>query len=267
MRIQTTNFGSGENLKCGIKNEKYCFDSHLHQYNELLIVLENEITVTVDKEKTTVRPGEAIFISPFKAHSYKSADRVKIWICVFSNSYINALVSDSELLAGWRNFKFKLSDGLFEYIKKKLPDNKELFVSQEKRTNRFYKALLFPIMEEFLSSAEPSEKRYRGDALTSILLYINSYAREDISRESVGAALGYHPAYVSRCISSLYNMNFRQLLNSFRIDFAMSLLKKTDFKMIDIALECGFSGERSFHRAFLAETGLTPGEYRKGDYI
>ena len=33
--------------------------------------------------------------------------------------------------------------------------------------------------------------------------------------------------------------------------------------VIDIALECGYENERSFYRAFLRVTGMTPGEYRK----
>jgi len=267
MRIQTDNFGSVERLKCGIAMNRYSFAPHLHQYSELTIVLDGEITVSLDGKTKTIGKGEAAFIPPFKTHSYNSVSDNKIWICVFTSSFIESLVSDGELLTGWEDFTFKISDELMSYFVKRLPDYKEQSVPSDKKTHRFFKALLAPLMEEFLACARPLEKRYRGNAISSILIYMNAHAKENISREDVGAALGYHPAYVSRCISSLYNMNFRQLLNSFRIDYAKSLLKKTRFNVIDIALECGFSGERSFHRAFLWQTGVTPGEFRRGDYI
>ena len=62
-------------------------------------------------------------------------------------------------------------------------------------------------------------------------------------------------------------MNFRTLLNSFRVERSKELLRKTQDKIIDIALECGFSCERSFHRAFLSIMGTTPGEYRKNELV
>ena len=37
----------------------------------------------------------------------------------------------------------------------------------------------------------------------------------------------------------------------------------TDLKVIDIAYECGYSSEKSFHRAFQQVTGTTPGKYKK----
>ena len=267
MRIQSDNFGFNERLKCGIAMNKYRFATHLHQYSELAIVVEGEVKVTLDGVTQVIKKGEAAFFPPFKAHSYHSSEDNKIWICVFTNSFVESILSDTELLTGWEDFTLKISDELMAYFIKKLPDYKEQSVPSDKKTHRFFKALLAPILEEFLSVARPLEKRYHGSALSSILIYVNAHAKENISRDDVGAALGYHPAYVSRCISTLYNMNFRQLLNSFRIDRAKILLKKTSFNIIDVALECGFTTERSFHRAFLLQTGVTPGEFRRGDYI
>ena len=40
------------------------------------------------------------------------------------------------------------------------------------------------------------------------------------------------------------------------------LLITENLRNIDIAMECGYTNERSFHRAFLQMTGMTPGAYR-----
>ena len=80
---------------------------------------------------------------------------------------------------------------------------------------------------------------------------------------SIGKALGYNPKYLSQCLSVLPEISFPTILNSLRVDYAKSLLLKSNFKIIDIAYECGFESEQSFHRAFLKIAGMTPGEYRK----
>ena len=85
MRIQSDNFGFNERLKCGIAMNKYRFATHLHQYSELAIVLEGKISVTLDGVQRTIGNGEAAFIPPFKAHSYRSESDNKLWICVFTN--------------------------------------------------------------------------------------------------------------------------------------------------------------------------------------
>ena len=100
------------------------------------------------------------------------------------------------------------------------------------------------------------------NALVSVLLYVKEHFKENINRASLAKALGYHPVYLSQCVNSIPNMNLRKLINSTRVEYAKGLLSKSDMKIIDIALECGFGGERSFYRAFYEILKLTPGEYR-----
>ncbi|MFE2954702.1 AraC family transcriptional regulator [Nocardia tengchongensis] len=54
-----------------------------------------------------------------------------------------------------------------------------------------------------------------------------------------------------------------QLLRRLRVEKAQKLLLGAPEQTIAaISQACGFTGERNFYRAFRAETGLTPGEYR-----
>jgi transcriptional regulator GlxA family with amidase domain len=67
---------------------------------------------------------------------------------------------------------------------------------------------------------------------------------------------------MSQCLSTLPDINFRFLLNSLRVDHAKMLLVTTELKIIDVALESGFSNERTMQRAFRDILGMTPAEYR-----
>ena len=52
-------------------------------------------------------------------------------------------------------------------------------------------------------------------------------------------------------------------LLDFRINEAKKLLKNTQNKLSDIALQCGFADLYSFSHSFKKNTGMTPSEYRQ----
>jgi AraC-like DNA-binding protein len=65
-------------------------------------------------------------------------------------------------------------------------------------------------------------------------------------------------------------MNFREFLGSYRIDYAKHLLsdsKDPFIRILDVALESGFSSINSFNRCFKEVTGMTPSEYRKQEAL
>ncbi|MBR6765080.1 MAG: helix-turn-helix transcriptional regulator [Clostridia bacterium] len=59
------------------------------------------------------------------------------------------------------------------------------------------------------------------------------------------------------------NTTLKSYVNGLRLNEAKRLLKTTDKNVTDIAIEAGFNTIRSFNRAFFAEMGETPTEYRK----
>lgn len=103
----------------------------------------------------------------------------------------------------------------------------------------------------------------KSNALPAVLAYLHDNYKRDISLGEVAKSLGYNPTYLSHALTELGGIKFRTLLNSFRIERAMGLLKNKEYKMIDIAMECGFTCERSFYRAFMAITGSTPRAYKE----
>ena len=61
-------------------------------------------------------------------------------------------------------------------------------------------------------------------------------------------------------------MNFFELINKFRVDEAISLLKENklnSLQIIDIAYEVGYNNKVTFNKAFKKETSLTPSQFLK----
>lgn len=59
-------------------------------------------------------------------------------------------------------------------------------------------------------------------------------------------------------------VTYQSLLDEVRSERAMRQLRDTEASVKEIAFNLGYSGPNNFIRAFSRQTGLTPGDYRKG---
>ena len=263
MQVHHKNFGSKTALRCGFRAERYIYPEHIHQFPEIIYVTDGEMEITVEGNKEIMQKGDIAIVAPFRAHSFYTEEHVERWVCVFSNDFVSNFLSDEDFFSVRETCVFHASDRLIGYINGYLPDSEELFFELTEENIRSFRTMIFAIYEEYLRTVRSTKKKTQNKALSAILFYISEHYTEDISLSSIGAALGYSPKYVSLCLSDIDEMNLSTLVNSFRIDHAKNLLSGTPYKMVDIAIECGFSNERSFYRTFAQLTGETPGDYRK----
>ena len=94
------------------------------------------------------------------------------------------------------------------------------------------------------------------------LKYLSIHFREDVTLEQVSAAIGYSQSEISHTLSGALSMNFRAIVKSLRIDYAKNILCTKNYSIKQVSWECGYTCERSFHRAFKSITGITPMEFK-----
>jgi AraC-like DNA-binding protein len=96
------------------------------------------------------------------------------------------------------------------------------------------------------------ERVYRQEGLTIGLLAVKLGLPEHRLRTLINQRLGHR--------------NFNAFLNRYRIDEAKAALgdpDQMDVPVLTIALDAGFQSITPFNRAFKADTGLTPTEFRR----
>jgi len=267
MIVQSTNFGSIHRIRSGVHEGKYCYGDHIHQFCELVWVLDGEIEMTVNGKTELAKKGDFTVISPFAVHSFYTPEYSRIHIAVISDSFIIGRISQDELYAAREKATFTPSRELIAFLEAK--GYVELCLSQlGVRNDNIYlhnmSSLIYLIYTEYLNTVSHLSNSTGKNALSSILVYLTRHYTEEVTLESVGAALGYSPKYVSNCISAISGFNFRRLINSLRIEYAKNLLiNEKHLTIMDVALQSGFSSDRSFHRAFLDIVGVTPATYRR----
>lgn len=92
------------------------------------------------------------------------------------------------------------------------------------------------------------------------------YRDEELSLTSFAKKLSIAPRYLSQIINEQLNKNFRDYINSYRIEEAKAFLtnqKSNDQSVLELAFEVGFNSKEAFNRAFKRYTSMTPTEYKK----
>ena len=90
-------------------------------------------------------------------------------------------------------------------------------------------------------------------------LYLNS----EIKTSDVADGLNVNLRSITNCLKIERGCSLSQLLKSYRIEHAKQMIvSHPELKMINIALESGYTNERSFFRDFKQITGMTPSEWQ-----
>ncbi|HZG55283.1 AraC family transcriptional regulator [Paenibacillus sp.] len=94
--------------------------------------------------------------------------------------------------------------------------------------------------------------------------YVDERLDEDVRLEDVAAAVGCSAFHFHRLFRAWMGVTLAEYVRDRRLQAAGYALKRTNDKLIDIGLSCGFASPETFLRAFKRKYGVTPGDYRRG---
>jgi AraC-like DNA-binding protein len=104
---------------------------------------------------------------------------------------------------------------------------------------------------------------YKAKDMARIKEFVESHYNDpDISTRMLYTTLGIPQDRVFALVMSEYGLTFKQLINKMRIEEAKRMLKETDLRIIDIALNLGFNNISYFNNIFKANEGETPSDFR-----
>lgn len=136
------------------------------------------------------------------------------------------------------------------------------------------RAMLLEIEARFhrLALSAPAAPRRRKEAhavdgvaqLAGVTRFIARHYREQLTVGDIAADAGLHPKYLMRVFKKQCGTSVWEYLTRLRVSHAQRLLVTTDMKVLDVAMESGFSSVAPFYAAFAEHTrGLRPLDYRR----
>ncbi|UPJ54109.1 helix-turn-helix transcriptional regulator [Bradyrhizobium sp. 200] len=111
----------------------------------------------------------------------------------------------------------------------------------------------------------PPEKSPSLDVrrLQRVLDYIEASLGTDIRLEELAAQACLSPYHFSRLFREATGLSPHRYVIDRRVQAARQELARSNFSLVEIALEFGFGSQANFTRVFRKATSLTPGQYRE----
>ena len=239
---------------------------HFHKNFELLLVIDGSCRYTVDDDTYDLQVGDAIFVLPFQVHHFSLSEGATVRCLTFSGALIITLAKQFE--------KKKLSCPVFrpsaataQYFLSGIQNlfgtcsNRNIQVPNAKRIK--LKGLLYDMGGELIEQIRPVDMGSSDMVVMAVVDYIADNFRSNISLRDVADAKGYNYQYLSRIFNHTFGINFKTMLNLYRTNHALGLLRDSSLSITAIAFESGFQSVRSLDYVFRERFGKTPKEFRK----
>lgn len=82
-----------------------------------------------------------------------------------------------------------------------------------------------------------------------------------LSLKKLSTLVGTNQTYMSNVVNRYFGCNLKELINSYRVEYAKELLRNGKCLMKDIPERCGFASKSAFYSAFRKMVGCGPVEY------
>ncbi|MCD7936050.1 MAG: helix-turn-helix transcriptional regulator [Tannerellaceae bacterium] len=104
-----------------------------------------------------------------------------------------------------------------------------------------------------------------SEKLTLYMQKEKPYLHMDLTLKDLASALDTYPHYITQVLNTVFNQNFYDFINSYRIEEVKERLLDSQYQnltVLAIAYDCGFNSKSTFNRIFKQKTGFTPTQYR-----
>ncbi len=237
------------------------FPSHVHDVVEIVCLLTGSVEMTIGGKKLLLLPGDIAIAFPVIPHSYDyvSPDATGLTLIFAPDTIVEfyhtfRTMSPVHPLLPGNEKAPELTPIILGFQKLSLQDpNSPLKLG--------YLHLFLSYLFSCLPLHQADKRAYSGMSF-QVLQYISEHFTEPLTLESTAHALGISRIHLSHIFSQQLHINFRQYLNTLRIDRARNLLRNPAYSISQIAYLCGYGNQRTFNRAFLSQCGMTPNHFR-----
>jgi YesN/AraC family two-component response regulator len=142
-----------------------------------------------------------------------------------------------------------------------------LDINQVNDTSQYlFQSNLLAVMAELHFYAETNIKKdQRSDVNPLVgrtLNYIESNLDKSFTINEISKNLFVNRSYLSRIFKKEMGTSLKKYIDNFRVTRAREMLSITEFELLEIAKQTGFTSYNSFYKTFKNITKQTPSQYR-----
>lgn len=243
------------------ESSKLQFPAHLHRHIEFVMLLASSATAYAGTERCVLHAGDAFIAFPNQVHRYDAPKEGEHSIIIIMDPDVIPELSASffEALPTSALIKDFLTDEI-RAICTRLIALQEVHSPIEETERR---ALLTALFARVLAACQPTTRERATGAASAAVAYCARHYTEDLSLGTLERELHVSRYYISHIFTERLGIGFNEYVNSLRVSHACRYLAHEEHSVTEISTLVGFSGPRTFNRAFSKCMGITPSEYRR----
>lgn len=236
---------------------------HFHSHVELVYMLEGQSLARADYREILLEKGDLFIAFPNQIHGFKDLGPVSCYLLIFPGdlcpdftALLQSHLPESPILK-----RHQRSDDNI------LPAIQALCLGQhagqpygDAIAKGYFTILLGSLLGQMTLKKVASDNM---DTVRRIFRYCHDHYQQDLSLDMLESELNISKYHISHLFNQKLKISFTDFIRSLRIDDACNRLKQTDSTVTQIAFQVGYNSIRSFNRAFLQQTGMSPRQYRR----
>ena len=261
-----------------IRAKSYVYGIGSYHYNwhddlEILLLLRGQVEACANGTSVSLGEDDLILIDSNIGHATLGLGQDNIAMVLrIAPGFLKEYYEDAEFLM----LDLQRIDGekRKETVSKLRRDMAEMMLCQidgSPESRLSFDASFYHLMNTIIAAAPPLRmhksavwtNQKKQQAIMEMVKYIDRNYREKITLEILAREAGYNPSYVSQLFKSCMGINFFEYLTRVRLREATLALSCSEKKILDIALEHGFSDLKSFNFTFKNTFRKSPAEYRR----
>lgn len=243
---------------------------HHHDCFEIGICYEGYGLYLIDEKIHTYQKGDLVILGPnvyHRAHAESKDADLWTFISFRPKDWGNVILSDNLQLV----IPKETDEILYQMINQVNVEVKSSPLDKRLVVHGLMEAIIAYIKREYDKQQTHAGHVANGEKLTYLDMRIHTAL--NILMNDPFMPVSALAAQCNTSVSNLRSLFDKQVGMSpkkFQVELklkkAMSLLRFSDLRILDIAYECGFNSVSSFNRQFLSRYGISPSQVRKQQY-
>lgn len=121
---------------------------------------------------------------------------------------------------------------------------------------------LLKYANEAFAALFPVDPYAHSEVVVAIQRYVHDHISDDLSLTALSGRFNMNPQYLSRLFRESTGHKLHEYITQMRMNAAEQLLRTTNTRVNDIAMQVGYDSAHTFIRSFRKQFSLTPNEYR-----
>ena len=221
--------------------------AHFHDSVEFIFVREGRYEAHVNGQSRLLCAGEFSFADSFTPHFYREAGDAIVYAVVIDKKLFTGDPFSARVFTPFPEISAENFAAVMRFFDCVEP---LIFAQASTEIKSGFANLLLGMLCRFCDMQEKKENK-TAKVFVEALKYLNEHFREEITLSFLAAKFSYAENYFSTLFNDFTGMSLREYVNRRRIGEVLRIkAQQSDRSLFSIALDCGFTSEKTFYRAY-----------------